>query len=120
MTLTTTAPDHKVARPDTYKAFAMQHSVEVKRDFALAARHMRGSKYRLTITPDRIACRIPDKSSLVMDLQENCRESMWLKKLYRDLCPSKFNVSFDYNMMLSANCGDSLEDVWMLVVIVHA
>jgi len=120
MTLTTTAPNQTVSRPDTYKEFAMQHSADIKRDFALAARHMRSGEYRLTITPNRIACRVPDKSSLVMDLQENCRESMWLKKLYRDLCPSKFAVSFDYNMMLSANCGDHLEDVWMLVVIVHA
>jgi hypothetical protein len=108
------------------EAFFLVHAHQVLRDFGAAdkyyARHPkktsngRNIPLRLTITPTKIAYRLPDKSFVVEDFEgPGCEKVIWIRNLYRALCPEGMQVEFGGDTVFKANCGSALEDVFMPV-----
>jgi hypothetical protein len=108
------------------EAFNQTHTHGVLRDYSAAEKYYtkhppttneRLIPLRLTITPKKLAYRLADKSFVVEDFEApGCENLVWIRNLYRALCPAAMRVEFSGNTVFKANCGSYLEDVFMPIV----
>jgi hypothetical protein len=109
------------------EAFNQTHTHGVLRDYNAAdkyySRHPQITSdgrlipLRLTITPSKLAYRLKDKSFVLEDFEApGCERVVWMRNLYRALCPADMRVEFGASTAFKPNCGSILEDVFMPVV----
>jgi len=97
-------------------AFRALHLPEVQKDFRIASRHAKHHAYELTVTPTRLIRRA-DAATVHADLSSRtCREAKWLEELYNENCVDGITVVTRVDKLLSADCKERLEDVYVLVV----
>jgi len=109
------------------KAFNETHARAVQRDYSAASKYYDKQirrtanghiiPLRMTITPLKLAVRLVDQSFVHEDFETpGCEKVIWMRNLYRSLCPAGMRVEFGGDTMFKANCGSALEDVFMPVV----